>query len=171
MGKNIYLFIKACSALRKKTIFLRKYHFYFMEMLDFLKHMLDFKNICSILRNVCSILKIYARLSGTNARLQKYLPGFFGICSIARRYARFFQDMLGRQNPTHTAERFTQIKEHLQVEFNEIVSIGDNWINEILPATKMGCSTILIDPHQIGKWIYGIWKKDECLVNLISMAS
>lgn len=66
------------------------------------------------------------------------------------------------QKPTHTAERFTQIKEHFYVEFNEIVSIGDNWINEILPAAKLGCSTVLIDPHQISDKSYA----DKIVKNL-----
>jgi FMN phosphatase YigB (HAD superfamily) len=53
------------------------------------------------------------------------------------------------QKPTHTVERFNELKEHFQVEYSDIVSIGDNWINEILPAAELGCSTILIDPHEI----------------------
>jgi FMN phosphatase YigB (HAD superfamily) len=55
------------------------------------------------------------------------------------------------KKPTHTAKRFSVIKEHFQVEYNQIVSVGDNWINEILPASELGCSTILIDPYFVSK--------------------
>ncbi|WP_180954849.1 HAD family hydrolase [Bacillus sp. V3-13] len=55
------------------------------------------------------------------------------------------------QKPTRTVERFNEIKDHFQAEFHEVLSIGDNWINEILPAKELGCSTILIDPHGISK--------------------
>jgi FMN phosphatase YigB (HAD superfamily) len=55
------------------------------------------------------------------------------------------------KKPTHTTKRFQQIRDHFQVQYNEILSIGDNWINEILPATELGCATILIDPHHISK--------------------
>jgi FMN phosphatase YigB (HAD superfamily) len=58
------------------------------------------------------------------------------------------------KKPTHTAKRFNDIKEHFQVEYIQILSIGDNWINEILPATELGCSTILIDPYFVSKKTY-----------------
>ena len=58
------------------------------------------------------------------------------------------------QKPTYTAVRFREIKEHFGFSFSEILSIGDNWINEILPAQELGCSTILIDPHHISHKSY-----------------
>lgn len=58
------------------------------------------------------------------------------------------------QKPTYTAKRFHEIKEHFQVQYSNMMSIGDNWINEILPAKDLGCSTILIDPHHISKKSY-----------------
>lgn len=54
------------------------------------------------------------------------------------------------EKPTKTVERFEQIKAHFQVSYEEIVSIGDNWINEIRPAKALGCSTIFIDAHGLG---------------------
>lgn len=58
------------------------------------------------------------------------------------------------QKPTYTAKRLDEIKEHFQVQYSNMLSIGDNWINEILPAKELGCSTILIDPHHISKKSY-----------------
>lgn len=58
------------------------------------------------------------------------------------------------QKPTYTAQRFKEIKERFLVPYNEMLSIGDNWINDILPAKELGCKTILIDPHMISKKSY-----------------
>ncbi len=55
------------------------------------------------------------------------------------------------QKPSLTQERFQEIKDYFQVEFCEMLSIGDNWINEILPATELGCSTILIDAYSVSE--------------------
>lgn len=54
------------------------------------------------------------------------------------------------EKPTKTVDRFEQIKDHFQVSYDEIVSIGDNWINEIRPAKSLGCSTIFIDAYRLG---------------------
>ncbi|WP_158553370.1 HAD family hydrolase [Peribacillus saganii] len=63
----------------------------------------------------------------------------------------FDKKVFEAQKPTHTAERFKEISEFFQVKYNELLSIGDNLVNEILPAKELGCSTILIDPHEIGQ--------------------
>ena len=54
------------------------------------------------------------------------------------------------EKPTKTMERFKQIKDHFNVSYHEITSIGDNWINEIRPVKSLGCSTIFIDSHGLG---------------------
>jgi FMN phosphatase YigB (HAD superfamily) len=36
------------------------------------------------------------------------------------------------------------------LQFDEILSIGDNLTNEIVPAKALGCQTVFIDPHGIG---------------------
>ncbi|MGG0718072.1 HAD family hydrolase [Robertmurraya massiliosenegalensis] len=54
------------------------------------------------------------------------------------------------EKPTRTLERFERIKSEFGVEYDEIVSVGDNWINEIRPVRPLGCGTIFIDPHGVG---------------------
>ncbi|KOO42930.1 HAD family hydrolase [Priestia koreensis] len=54
------------------------------------------------------------------------------------------------KKPVKTEERLRTIASHFGVETEEMMSVGDNWINEINPARKLGCSTIFIDVHQIG---------------------
>ncbi|RXI98367.1 HAD family hydrolase [Anaerobacillus alkaliphilus] len=52
------------------------------------------------------------------------------------------------QKPSRTVEIFKQIIEQYEVKPEEVVSIGDNFINEIAPALQMGMSAIYIDPLQ-----------------------
>ncbi|NRD77853.1 HAD family hydrolase [Bacillus sp. BRMEA1] len=54
------------------------------------------------------------------------------------------------QKPVRTEENFIKIKDHYQLPFSKMLSIGDNAINEIIPAKKLGCKTIQIDAHEIG---------------------
>ncbi|MGM0834647.1 MAG: HAD family hydrolase [Bacillota bacterium] len=62
----------------------------------------------------------------------------------------FFHDKIFEANkPIHTAETLTRISEKWDVSFDRMLSIGDNYINEILPASLLGCSTICIDPYDI----------------------
>lgn len=58
------------------------------------------------------------------------------------------------KKPTKTIERFAYIKEHFSVNYEEMVSIGDNWINEIRPVKPLGCKTMYIDPHGLGDGSY-----------------
>ncbi|MDR5659735.1 HAD family hydrolase [Serpentinicella sp. ANB-PHB4] len=51
------------------------------------------------------------------------------------------------KKPTATNDHFLDFKETFNVSYNEILSVGDNYLNEILPANLLGCSTIYIDPH------------------------
>lgn len=54
------------------------------------------------------------------------------------------------EKPTRTLERFEFIKNQFDVSYEEIVSVGDNWINEIRPVQPLGCATVFIDPHGLG---------------------
>lgn len=54
------------------------------------------------------------------------------------------------QKPKRTLERFEFVRDHFGVYHDEIVSIGDNWINEIRPVRPLGCQTVFIDPHGLG---------------------
>src|SRR5579875_1613925 len=58
------------------------------------------------------------------------------------------------QKPVKSEEYFEIIRNHYHVSFSNILSIGDNAINEIIPANKLGCRTILIDTHNIGGQTY-----------------
>ncbi|HZG61799.1 MAG TPA: HAD hydrolase-like protein [Anoxybacillus sp.] len=51
--------------------------------------------------------------------------------------------------PVKTAERFEWIARTYAVRFDEIMSVGDNLVNDIIPARNLGCKTIYIDSHQI----------------------
>lgn len=53
------------------------------------------------------------------------------------------------KKPIHTKKHLQSVKDRYDVDFHEILSIGDNAINEIIPAKELGCKTILIDPHHI----------------------
>jgi FMN phosphatase YigB (HAD superfamily) len=61
----------------------------------------------------------------------------------------FHKKIFMAKKPTLTHQHFDSIKKEFNVNYHHILSIGDNWLNEILPAKRLGCSTILIDPHHI----------------------
>ncbi len=52
------------------------------------------------------------------------------------------------KKPSRTEEIFKQIIEQYEVKPEEVVSVGDNFINEIAPALQMGMKAIYIDPLQ-----------------------
>lgn len=52
------------------------------------------------------------------------------------------------RKPTMTKDHIEEIQLKYGVAFSEILSIGDNWMNEIQPAQQLGCKTLLIDPHR-----------------------
>lgn len=54
------------------------------------------------------------------------------------------------KKPVKTLDLFAKVKETFDVEYEEILSVGDNWLNEILPVQSLGCSTIYIDNHHLG---------------------
>lgn len=53
------------------------------------------------------------------------------------------------RKPIQTKEHLKRIKEKYQIDFHQMVSVGDNAINEITPAKQLGCKTVLIDPYSI----------------------
>lgn len=63
----------------------------------------------------------------------------------------FHKKIFDGRKPIQTKEHLMRIREQFQVEYHQILSIGDNAINEITPAKVLGCQTILIDPHKISK--------------------
>jgi FMN phosphatase YigB (HAD superfamily) len=73
------------------------------------------------------------------------------------------------QKPVKTEEYLIKIRDHYHVPFSKIFSIGDNPINEIIPANKLGCKTILIDAHEIGDQTHAdyVVKNIEGLVELL----
>ncbi|RDI36898.1 HAD family hydrolase [Falsibacillus pallidus] len=54
------------------------------------------------------------------------------------------------RKPVKTEAALRKISDHYGVPFSKILSVGDNAINEIYPARKLGCQTILIDGHDYG---------------------
>ncbi|WEG13004.1 HAD family hydrolase [Pullulanibacillus sp. KACC 23026] len=62
----------------------------------------------------------------------------------------FHLKLFNGSKPVRTLERFETVKETFNVEYSNILSIGDNWLNEIRPVQPLGCSTIYIDHHNLG---------------------
>jgi FMN phosphatase YigB (HAD superfamily) len=62
----------------------------------------------------------------------------------------FHQKIFEAGKPVKTAERFEWIARTYAVRFDEIMSVGDNLVNDIIPARNLGCKTIYIDSHKIG---------------------
>ncbi|MED4017130.1 HAD family hydrolase [Sutcliffiella cohnii] len=66
-------------------------------------------------------------------------------------FTSYFQEkFFEAQKPIKTKVRFSYIAEKFDVSYEEILSIGDNYINEIFPAVELGCKTIYIDAHGAG---------------------
>lgn len=51
--------------------------------------------------------------------------------------------------PAHTVHLFRDIQKRYALSPEELLSIGDNYLNDIAPLRQLGCATILIDPHGI----------------------
>lgn len=63
----------------------------------------------------------------------------------------FDKKIFNGMKPVKTVEHFQQVKNDYGVSYEKMVSIGDNWMNEIRPVKALGCSTILLDPYKIKK--------------------
>lgn len=46
---------------------------------------------------------------------------------------------------------FSELAEQHGVTLENVLSVGDNLVNEITPAKAMGCQTVFIDPHGLGE--------------------
>jgi HAD superfamily hydrolase (TIGR01549 family) len=62
----------------------------------------------------------------------------------------FHKKIFEGKKPSRTLERFEEVCNEFHLSFNEILSVGDNFINDILPAKKAGCKAIYIDNYHIG---------------------
>jgi FMN phosphatase YigB (HAD superfamily) len=67
-------------------------------------------------------------------------------------FTSYFHDKIFEANkPVRTADQLTYISKKWNVPFENMLSVGDNYINEILPAALLGCKTIFIDPFDLYK--------------------
>lgn len=66
------------------------------------------------------------------------------------------------RKPSGTKGVFARIKEQFDLPYEGFLSVGDNWVNEILPAHELGCQTVYIDPHGIGQG----WECDERVTSM-----
>ncbi|KMJ59944.1 hypothetical protein AB685_03595 [Bacillus sp. LL01] len=79
-------------------------------------------------------------------------------------FTSYFHDKIYEANkPINTADRLTYISQQHYVPFTQMLSVGDNYINEILPAARLGCKTICIDP-------YGIFENSEATQTVAGLA-
>lgn len=62
----------------------------------------------------------------------------------------FSKKIFMADKPVQTSLHFAEIKKTYGVDYEQILSVGDNWINEIRPARLLGCQTVFIDSHGIG---------------------
>jgi FMN phosphatase YigB (HAD superfamily) len=65
--------------------------------------------------------------------------------------------------PIKTAAHLEEIRERYHIEYEEMISIGDNLENDIFPARRLGCRTIFIDA-------YGLARQGEADVIVASMS-
>ena len=75
----------------------------------------------------------------------------------------FHKKIFNGKKPSLTLDRFNMIKDEFNLEFSEILSVGDNFVNEILPLIPLGCKTIYMDYHNISEDNWG-----DMVVNNIS---
>jgi FMN phosphatase YigB (HAD superfamily) len=61
----------------------------------------------------------------------------------------FHKKIFQGKKPSKTLERFEEIRMEFNLSFNEILSVGDNYMNEIHPVIPLGCKTIYIDNYRI----------------------
>ncbi|WP_102349779.1 HAD family hydrolase [Bacillus sp. Marseille-P3661] len=81
----------------------------------------------------------------------------------------FHKKIFEGKKPVHTKSWFNEIKEWFTADYHEMLSVGDNWINEIQPANELGCKTISIDAHEIGSHLkadYKVTKMSEAITIL-----
>ncbi|MBU9723474.1 MULTISPECIES: HAD family hydrolase [Bacillaceae] len=59
----------------------------------------------------------------------------------------FHEVITSAKKPTKTTAYFEELKKKFNIEADEIVSIGDNFINEIAPALLLGMNAVYISEH------------------------
>lgn len=62
------------------------------------------------------------------------------------------------RKPLQTKKHLQTLSDAYHVPFEQIVSVGDNWVNEIWPAQELGCQTVYIDPHLVGENLDCDWR-------------
>lgn len=62
----------------------------------------------------------------------------------------FAKKIFNAKKPSHTTLRFTEIRDTFETQYPNMLSVGDNYVNEILPARDLGLETIYIDNHHTG---------------------
>ncbi|KEO81280.1 HAD family hydrolase [Tumebacillus flagellatus] len=62
----------------------------------------------------------------------------------------FDEKIFMAKKPSGTKGVFERIKNQFDIPYERMLSVGDNWVNEILPAMELGFQTVYIDPHDIG---------------------
>ncbi|NSL50897.1 HAD family hydrolase [Calidifontibacillus erzurumensis] len=63
----------------------------------------------------------------------------------------FHKKIFNGKKPVKTKKWFEQLRNEVDVKFSEILSVGDNEVNDIKPVSELGCQTIYIDTYQLGK--------------------
>lgn len=66
----------------------------------------------------------------------------------------FSKKIFNGRKPTETVRWFEHIRRHFDVSFQEIMSVGDNLVNEIRPVKALGCTTAYIDAYGLGETSY-----------------
>jgi len=52
--------------------------------------------------------------------------------------------------PVRSQDHFRELAKRYDCSFAEMISVGDNWVNDIDPPRELGCKTIFIDHHGQG---------------------
>lgn len=63
----------------------------------------------------------------------------------------FSMKIFNGKKPTETVKWFQHIGKHFDVSLKEVMSVGDNWVNEIQPVKDLGCTTAYIDAYGLGE--------------------
>lgn len=66
----------------------------------------------------------------------------------------FSMKIFNGKKPMETVKWFQHIGKHFDVSFKEIMSVGDNLVNEIQPVKALGCTTAYIDAYGLKETSY-----------------
>jgi FMN phosphatase YigB (HAD superfamily) len=78
----------------------------------------------------------------------------------------FHHKIFQGKKPSLVQEHFKNVSQLYDISYNEILSVGDNWVNDIAQPKRLGCSSILIDPYGISEsdWADAIVKNTTDVV-------